>query len=270
MSSIKRLVSGFDAHVGFEFAHVGGRMIKRPVHSPRGLKAFLRFCEDFQPQVVLLGGDNGHYGVISRHHKGKPRLVEGLRVKDELALQDELLISPLEDIASVERKIYHLGNHERWFYDFLEENPGLEEMVEPHKYLDLEKRGWEIYDIGEISKVGKLYFVHGDAVFPRAAPEHAAKKLVNVYRRNIRCGHLHTYQVHTPHIPNDRYLKDMHTGICLPALCNRAADYSHNAPSRVVQGFHYAWIDASGDFTEGVVVMVNDEFIFNGKRYHGK
>src|SRR4051812_33264295 len=124
MNKPTRFIGLWDTHIGWERANVGGRYVNRPVHNAKALRAVLRFAEEFQPQAVILGGDNFNCGPISHWHHGKPRLVEGFRLKSELELGDELLFAPLDKILPKgAEKHYLLGNHEYWIDDHVNANP---------------------------------------------------------------------------------------------------------------------------------------------------
>lgn len=263
-----KFVAAFDTHIGEEYAHVRGRRERRLTHNPKAIRAFLRFAQDFGPDAMIFGGDNINCGPVSRWSAGKPRLTEDFRLKRELEWFDELLLSPLEQILPRGGiKKLHNGNHEYWIEEFLNAHPELEGMIEPEQYLRLEERGWEIYDYGELSQLGKLHFVHGDVVMRKGSAATAAKRLVDHYGRNIRAGHRHVFQASPKITPVD--VNDVHTGVLVPCLATRAPEYMKNAPNEYMNGFLFGDIWPDGYFTDHVMVMIDNKFSWNGKLYDG-
>lgn len=158
---MQKFIALFDLHFGWERGLERGKWVTRPTHNLPAIRAVMSFAVDFKPDVVVLGGDQLNCGPISHWHKGRPILNEGFRLRTEMDLLDNEVLKPFDRVG---RKIWIGGNHEAWIDQFIEENPGTQGLLEPDIYLDLEKRGWEIYAAGEIARVGKLYFTHGDIV----------------------------------------------------------------------------------------------------------
>jgi len=250
----------FDLHFGWERKAEKGKMITRPTHNLRAVNAVLEFAKDFKPDVVILGGDQLDAGPVSHWRRGKPRLTEKFRLKEEMELLDKHVLEPIDRLKPNE-KVWISGNHERFIADFLTENPGIEGMIEPQNYLHLFDRGWLFVDEGELFKLGKLNFVHGEQV--RGA--NPAKKLVSSYRRNIRCGHHHTFDVSTDVTPYDR--SDYHTGIVVPAMSAVNPSYMKNRSSNFQQGFLAGWVNKDGSFSDYVVIVNRGKFVWNGKVY---
>lgn len=267
MTKPLRFIGLWDLHFGWEKANVRGNYVTRPVHDIVAIRAATRFAEEWQPDALILGGDNINCGPVSHWTQGKPRLTETLRLKDELELLEEHVIC-LPVFKKCQKKIFHYGNHERWVDDMLHTVPGLEGMVEPHKYLQLTQRGWDIYGYGEVSKLGKLYFTHGDQVLRNGGGTHPAKVLVNAFSRNIRAGHTHELDAATQVTPIDR--KDIHTGIIVPCLASRSPEYVKNNPTKYMNGFLWGTIWPDGNFTDHVMVINDGRFIYNGKLFDGR
>jgi len=265
-STATRFVALFDIHVGWEWARVGGELVKRPTHNEPAIHATLDFVNDFAPDVLILGGDQINCGPVSHWLKGKPRLVEGFRLKNELDKFQDLFGNTL---IKIPRTIWMDGNHEAWIHGLVDENPGLEGMVEPQSYL---KGQWaetvsqgEMYQLSYGTKRGKLYFVHGDVILKSQQYKSPARTLVTAYNKNIRAGHVHTYDAFTLKSPVDK--QDYHTGIIVPALASRDPYYTKFAPSNFMHGFLYGWFWPDGEFTDQVVVINRSQFTVNGKRY---
>lgn len=262
---MKKFIALFDLHFGFETGQVNGNKVVRPTHNLKAVNAVKKFAEDFKPDILILGGDQLNCGPISHWHHGKPRLDEGLRLKDEYSLLRDNILDPFR---SIEKKIWLTGNHEQWIEDYLNSHPGIEGMIEPKSFLDYEYKDsekWEYHSQGEIVKIGKLHFTHGDTLLGRGQYTNPAAYLVNQTRVNIRCGHLHTYFAATDINPFNS--RDSHTGIVVPGMCMTNPFYIKNRPSKFLTGFLYGYILPNGNFNDFVVVMSNSKFIFEGKEY---
>ena len=264
-----RFIALFDLHIGKEYIQTKGEMILQPTHNAAAIEAVRQFSDDFEPHVLLLGGDQINCGPVSHWHNGKPRLTEGFRLKDEMDRLDELVLRPFEDtmLKTGRRKIWLDGNHEAWIQDFLAGNPGVEGLVAPNDYLKLKKRGYELYSQGEIASVGKVHFVHGDVILGKGAANPAAK-LVGAYQRNIRAGHLHTYAAHIQESPVDR--QDYHSGIIVPSLSNRCPAFIKYNPNKFMNGFLFGSVWENGEFTDHVMVINKNSFSYGGKIYGSK
>jgi hypothetical protein len=262
----QRFLWAFDIHSGKEQAVVRGKRVVRPTDNPAAMRAFLRFAEDFEPDIFGFGGDQLNCGPVSHWHRGKPRLVEGFRMKDELDTFGEKILERVERLmrGKGKRRIWLNGNHEAWIDQFVDEYPQLEGMIEVAQYLDLDNRDWEIYSTGEMATIGKSYWTHGDIFRSGFNP---AQKAVNHYRRNLRFGHFHTYMVYPLHDPLD--ITDNHTAISVPCLAIRGMTYGKGAANNCLNGFIYGYVDDTGDFCDYVVVMHDNKFTVDGKSYNG-
>lgn len=260
---MKSFIAAFDLHFGWEHRYEYGRRKTVPTHSLESVGALMSFARDFKPDVFILGGDQLDASCVGHWNRGKPRITEGFRLKEDMDLLNKHVLEPIDRIST--KKIWIVGNHERFIDDLLDELPGIEGLCEPHNYLRLKPRGWEVVELGKIYKLGKLNFIHGDVLKPGKA---RAQRLVSEYRRNIRCGHFHTFEAATDVTPYDR--KDFHTGIVVPAMARCNAAYLKNKVSNHHQGFLYGWVADNGTFTDHVMTIVNNKFIHNGKVYDGR
>jgi hypothetical protein len=260
----KKFLALYDLHFGWERGLVRGKWTDRLACNIRAIGATVKFIYDFQPDIVILGGDQLNCGPISHWHQGKPILDETFRLKDEMDQLDGVILKLFDKVG---RKIWLDGNHEAWINDFVASNPGVRGLVEPINYLKLEKRGWEYYSQGEVAKVGKLNFVHGDVVLSRGSSVNPARTLVNAYRRNVRAGHIHSYSAFTQKNAIDS--QDWHSAIVIPSLSNVEPFWNKNRPANFVNGFLYGYVYPDGHFSDQVVLINNNEFTLGGKRYVG-
>jgi metallophosphoesterase superfamily enzyme len=256
----RRFVALFDVHVGREKKRVGRRLVTKKTHNLPALRATMDFVEDWAPDVFILGGDQLNCGPISHWHRGKPRLDERFRLRQEYDVLNQEVI---QRVQGVPEKIWMQGNHEMWIEQALDEQPGLEGLIEPENYLPLDD--WDFYGQGEIAKLGKLHFIHGDTVRPGVS---VAKRAVGMYRRNLRMGHHHRYEAATDVTPIDS--QDFHSCIVVPAMAARAMVYMKNAPENHMQGFLLGEVFGNGDFQDHVMIINKNRFYWNGKKYGGR
>lgn len=256
---MKKFVALFDAHVGYE---IDSSRHKVSLHDPKAISVAMQFIKDFQPDHVVLGGDILDCGSVSHHRKGQVGQLEGLRLLAEAKECQKTIIEPIEAQAKG-RLIYHIGNHEKWLDDVVDQMPALEGVVDVRNLLKLSPR-WEVIPQGKPSKLGKICFIHGDQI---SGGEHAAKSSVSSYERNVRMGHQHTFQAYTKTSASDM---NGHTGLVIPCLCKKSPRYSGGAPNRWCQGFLYGWVDGPGGmFSDYVAIVTNGKAIINGKLYRG-
>ena len=76
--TLNRILYITDSHYGWE--RVGG--VTRPIHDRKAHDIVLQIADDFKPTHIINGGDGLDSGAVGHHNKGKPRIVEGLRVAD--------------------------------------------------------------------------------------------------------------------------------------------------------------------------------------------
>jgi hypothetical protein len=268
MSSPRRFMAIYDAHSGWDRRLERGEWVSRPTFTMAAWRAAVRFAQEFCPTTVIYGGDQLNCGPISHWHKGRPILDEGFRLKDEMDYLEQHLLEPLETVAGKAGKFVWLtGNHEQWILEHVSANPGLMGMVEPECYLGLKDKKYHIYSQGEIYRDGKLNFVHGDVVFKRGAGVNPALTLVSKYRRNIRCGHIHSFSSASLSTAIDA--KDYHTGVVVPALSSRNPAYNQTMPNNHLHGFLWGYIWPDGTFNDSVAIINNGKVTYNGKLIDG-
>lgn len=241
-----------------------------PTHAPRLVKPLLEFTKDFQPDVFALMGDQIDCLPITRHFGTGILNREGQRLQHDLADYDAKFLKPLEGVLKKgARRIWLDGNHEVWADRIVSECGGLQGLIEPRNVLGLAERGWEVYGQGHLLKLGKWKGAHGDVILSyngARSSAYPAMRALNVYGSSVRIWHTHQYQVLMREVMYD---DSYHTAVCVPAMCNRAAYYSKNAPNRFAHGFCYGYIWPDGNFQDYVVIIWKNRFIANGKVYKG-
>lgn len=246
-----------DLHFGYERRN--GHKI--PLHDPKAFGAAYEFLKDFKPDVLILGGDILDCGAISHHNKGAKRSTEGLRLLADAEECRANVLGPLEALKA-KKQVYIVGNHEDWIEDLIEENPGIEGLVDLKPMLKLDS--WQVLGQGSYYDLGKLTFVHGDQL---SGGEHVAKAAVIAWERSIRFGHHHTYQVYTKVSPIHEKLG--RTGIAVPCLCSKGPKYGEGKANRWVQGLNWGYVLPDGSYYDYVSIITNGRMVVNGKVYKG-
>jgi hypothetical protein len=258
--SVKKFLSWFDIHYGFD--RRGGH--KYPSHNPKALAAVLKFADDFKPDYMTLGGDQLDLRVISHWTKKSKLSMEGLRLRDDFVGFKTEVLDPLNRVLPEKcSKRVHVGNHEAWVHQFLDENPALEGLLDVDTHVGYTASGWTTYQQGQASRIGKLHIVHGDHV----RGTNIAKNALDMYEESVRFGHFHTYAAYTKQSAlNVTHVK---TGVAVPCLCSRVASYGKGAPNRWMTGFNLGYVFPDGTFTDTVVILINNRFAWNGRVYGG-
>lgn len=234
----------------------------------RGLwRAVLAFLDKNKVAGITWMGDQLDLAEIAHHNEGKP----GLKVRGALKANLDGFAERLDEIdARVGKdclKRWHTGNHERFIQDFYEKSPELEGMLDVEHHLQLEKRGYEIFALGEMSELGQLGVIHGDQV---GSGQFVAKKLVDSYCQNMVMGHVHTKSSFTKVSAARAYRKWI--GQTLGTMGTINPRFARNRPSGHVHGLgvvelmHDGWIN--------LFPIVADSgtggFAYGGQYYAGK
>jgi predicted phosphodiesterase len=239
-------------------------------HSPEehrpSIRAVLRFLEANKVAGVVLLGDNMDCSPISRHSKGKPGLRRRGGWQADLNHFDKHILKPIEArIPKSAKRIFHLGNHERWLDDLLEEQPELVGALSIAKSLKLEERGWKVIPVGESSRIGKAFLVHGDQV---GSGMHVAKKAVDAFAATVIMGHVHTAQMHTK--CSQVKARDKWAGYVIPTLGTVAPRYAKGRPNSHVNGFGIVEELPDGCVNIYIPLIIDGRFSFAGKIYDGR
>lgn len=231
-------------------------------------KCLLDFLSKNKIDGFLFGGDQLDLECISHHSKGKPlyrppkaylRDIEGFN-KDVLEPIEKLLQPGTE-------KIWHIGNHERFEFDLIEENPELEGLVDHARQLSLEKRGWKIIPLGHSHKIGKLTTCHGEILsgIGNQCGTFPAKKAVELYGTSVLAGHTHSPQSFTKISPVEHIQKWM--AWIAPIGGRTNPNYLRNRPTSWLNGFVIIELMEGGYFNVFPVIVTKGKFAYGGKVY---
>lgn len=225
--------------------------LHHPLHDKKLWGNILRFVGDSDPDVFLFGGDNQDLGVVSHWNENKRRRVEGKRLKQDYETFVRDVLDPLETVLRDDaERIYHLGNHEAWVEQYIDQHPEVEGFFEVENNLPLDR--WQVLDYGETSKVGHLHFTHGTYI-----NIHNALKTAQVYGRCVAYGHGHTFQAHTLVTPLDT---TPISAVQIPCACHTNPDYRKNQPNSWVTGFAVFYVRPDGTFNLYPVIAIGGIF----------
>jgi hypothetical protein len=247
------------------------------LHHPKVHKPTWSAIKDFikkNPDKIagfIFGGDQSDNQEISHHTSGKPLLRPPGSYKANTVGLDKL-VKEIEDILPKQaERVWIEGNHEYWVNQLIERQPELQGTMERPILLDLEKRGWEVFQLGEAKNLGKLIVVHGEGLtgIGNQASIYHAKRAVESFCTSVLYGHLHTAQSYTKVLPQSA--KDKWAAYSSPAACTTNPLYLLNRPTAWVNGFSIVELHNPGsdksNFNVYPVVVSEGKFSFGGNLY---
>ena len=243
-TKIKKIVAAGDFHSPYEN--------KELFHN------FLRFLEDFAPDIFIMGGDNMDVETISFWLKNKRKKLEGKRVKKEYEYYNENIHKPIKErLRPNTKKYWFKGNHEDRIRKALDENPESEGYWEIENNIDLSD--WIVVEYPKAVKIGKVYFMHG--IYTN---KYYTEKTVDTFEKNTVVFHKHTFQAYTKITPINN---ESHTCIGVPGMCNLNPEYRKDKPNSWLNGFISGYILPDGNFNLYPVIATNNHFVWEGKEY---
>ena len=250
--------------------------IHHPHHNKEAIKAVFQFIRYFKPHAVNILGDAMNMDAVNhwKMAKGAKKYFEGKRLKMEYEDFDRDILTPLEKILPEGcEKTYCQGNHEYWLEGLIEKNPQLEGLVELETSLRLSDRGWEWipwikYDektgsyVRGIKKYGKLLTFHG-----QYTTKYHAAKTADSYGKSCAYCHTHDLMLYSKVTIDDP--EDYHTAQSIGCLCNRSPEFMKGRMNKWINAFGVLYVNEEGNYNLYVPVIINGQFIFNGKVFGG-
>jgi hypothetical protein len=231
--------------------------------NPKKRTPFHNFLKDFDPHIIVQGGDQLDLGVIAHWNKGRPRLKEGQRLKKEYEGYSRVLDERGKYTKSLQRHIMLEGNHERWIDNLLDEQPEFEGMLEVENNLQLQERGIEWVKSRRHVKIGHAYFIHGDYK-DGYLPVNTPKAIAGIYGKSVFYGHQHKNQTDSMQTPFDQKPMQV-TGV--GCLCNLNPLWKRDQPSAWTNSFAVMYFDEKDNYHHHVINIVNNSFVFDGQLY---
>lgn len=239
------------------------------------LGTLLNYAKDFKPTDFILGGDNWDLGFLSHWNDANFKNIgfDSIRKRLQNEAKAFSLQLTLFQRAMPHAKVYYIeGNHEHWLVGFSQKYSQMSDLS-LESLLDLKARGIELIpyiddaDDGipkaDFIKLGKLYFKHGH----QYSGQNPVKQGLERSHKSVVMGHHHGFITWANHSDVDD--KEQHVGHLVPCYRKRGAGYGHGSPNRWMNGFFWAYVKESGNFS-GSVQLVSPEGKFitqSGKEY---
>ena len=235
------------------------------IHKP-SIAAVFDFLEYNKVDNIVLGGDQFHFDCISHHTRGKGLYRLPSSYKNHVEGFDKNILTPLETLTKNAKRVYILGNHERFEHDLIEEHPELMGIVDHVSILKLKERGWNVIPLGHCSKLGNLTVAHGEILSNYGnGGLYPAKKAVELYGTSVLVGHTHSAQSYTKISPVEKTKKDI--GWVAPCLCAVNPSYLRNGATSWMNGFSICETMENGNFNLYPVIITGGKFSFAGRVY---
>lgn len=239
-----------------------------PQHNKPTWNVIFDFLRRNKPSEFVFGGDQFHFNSISHHTKNQPLYRLRRSYMSDIEGFNRDILTPVEKLLPRGcKKIWIIGNHERFEQDLIEEHPELEDAVNHIKLLRLVERGWQIVPLGHSHKIGKLVDIHGEVLtgIGNQAGMFPAKKAVELYACSVLAGHTHAAQSYTRVSPVDHRSKWM--GWISPVACDVNPSYLRNRPTAWVNGFNVIEVFPNGNFNLYPVIVSNGQCAYGGQVY---
>lgn len=233
-----------------------------PEHNMTAIKSILYLMDDVKFDGLVNIGDFLDMGCISHWNKTKKLTSEGLKLKEDYIVGNTILDEFDKRLPEGCDKHFMFGNHEDWYYQFIECNPMLEGMLHPTQELHLKERGYKVYETyNDIFRIGQLNFTHG--IYTGM---HYVKKHIDELKTNVIFGHLHSQRERYESSPAKQLSI---AGYALGCLCSMSPSYMKGRPNKWTNGFAIVYFYPNGDFEVRLIRIIRGKFIFDGKVYNG-
>ncbi len=225
-------------------------------------RAIHKLMEDIKFDGFRIVGDYMDMSPISHWNEYKRKTLETQRLKEHYIIGNVLLDEYDKRLPKNCDKAFFWGNHEDWYNQLIEKLPVLEGMLNPTEELNLEKRGYKVYEeMNHIEKIGRLSTCHG--VY---ANVHAVKKHIDEFKTNVLFFHTHRIGSRSSSSP----AKEISiVGYNVGCLCDKNPDFLRNKPNKWSHGFAIVYYLPTGYFFVQNIRIVQGKFIYNGKLYNG-
>ena len=233
-----------------------------PEHNMPAVKSILYMMDDIKFDGLVNIGDYLDFGCISHWNKTKKLTSEGLKLKEDYIIGNAILDEFDKRLPEGCDKHFMFGNHEDWYYQFIECNPMLEGMLHPTNELKLKERGYKVYEqYNDIFRIGQLNFTHG--IYTGL---HYVKKHIDELKTNVMFGHLHSQRERYESSPAKQLSI---AGYALGCLCSMSPDFMKGRPNKWTNGFAVVYFYPNGDFEVRLIRIIRGKFIFDNKVYNG-
>lgn len=200
------------------------------------IEGMLKFLAEFQPDVLILGGDVMNMDPFDHWSKAKPGLAKHL--PDPKPHYDQFQLEFMDRVRKAVGTtcliVFIKGNHEAWADQAVEMTP------EGRGYWEIENniKGVDFW-VPQFKTValGHLSFAHGDMVNSGIG---TARKILGIYHRSVWVGHHHKFESATEVSPVDE--NEAHVATLIGCWCPLNPHYAQNKPNAWVNGFGYGYV----------------------------
>lgn len=231
-----------------------------PFHNQHLTKGFLDLMSTYKYDGIFIGGDFLDMGALGQYERGKISHTN-VTLKEEYEIGNELLDMFDERLSDDALKVYLWGNHEdrywRWLADV--NNSKLGTVLNPSDELNLVERGYIVKDQykTDFYKLAALYVMHGEYY-----NIHAAKKHLDVFRRNTIFWHTHRVQVYRE---GDFCAWNSGTMADIEAPCFSYAN--RGMKGQWANAFPIIHVDQYNNHFVELVNCIKNNFVYNGVKY---
>jgi len=226
-----------------------------PLYDKASHKVVLKAIEMIKPDFFVFGGDQMDFGCISHWNKGKYKLLENARLKQDYEGFQRNILNPINLILPKKcTKYFMIGNHEYWVERLVEDNPQMEGLIEIENNLNLSD--YKTIPFNDVLKIGEMSFIHGIYVNKYHAEKHA-----RIYQKMLFYGHLHTNQVYTSIAPTTSLPKQ---AVGVGCLCNINPEYMRNKPNDWLHQFLIWYMFDDGTFVYQTPIIMHGKTVING------
>lgn len=239
--------------------------IHTPAEDRKTFTAVENYLKDSQPVEIVIGGDFTNLDCISSHNITNLRAVEGTRIQRDMDYANRFLDRLQGACPGTKKWVYIEGNHEYRLNRYVDIHPQMAGILEIPTLLNLAGRGFKWvpqWSAGEVHKVGKANFIHGEI-----EGDLHAKKMVTAYEDNVFYGHTHDIQAYSK---VSKGTEKTHIAQSFGCLCEYGQPYMRGKADKWQQAFGDFYFTPDGFFTYFVVPIFKHRFTApNGAIYDG-
>jgi hypothetical protein len=229
-----------------------------PFHNQLYFHKIKNLISDIKPKEIVLQGDFIDCNALGSYEKGKISST-GIDLDEEYDEANKEL-NELEQAAGHSDFVYLFGNHENRYFRWKSDvnNAKYGDLVNPVRAMQLDERGYKVFQdyLNDFYSIGSLQVIHGEFF-----NIHAAKRHLDVFRRNIIFAHTHRVQ----------YYREGDFGSWnIGFLGNKNApcfNYaSRSMKDRWANAFAVVTVDGNF-FHVDMIEFINDSFYYGGIKY---
>jgi len=221
-------------------------------------KLVKKFAKAWKPDFVVNLGDWIDLPYLSSFDEGKIKTLSGKAFRGDF----DLAKSDLDYWQKVTKNYYLLqGNHDERVDRVIDRRPELDGFIDYESVFDFKERGIKYISVlDQPLKLGKLHFLHG-----WYTNKYHCNKHLEVLAGNCVYGHVHKNQSNAKRLPA--------MGIEIQAwslgcLNDVQPEWLKGRPSSWQHSFGIVYMEENGNFNFYPINIVDDSFIWEGKRWH--